>query len=62
MEVGRETGSLIDRSRDATGRSGKVEEQVEKAVLRTRLKGRTISKLIPSKTRPAADPQKEMFP
>ena len=50
MEVGRETGSIIDQSRDATGRSGKVEEEVEKAVLRTRLKGRTMSKLIPSKT------------
>ena len=30
--------------------SGKVEEEVEKAVLGTRLKGRTMSKLIPSKT------------
>ena len=50
MEVGRETGSIIDQSRDATGGSGKVEEEVEKAVLRTRLKGRTMSKLIPSKT------------
>ena len=50
VEVGRETGSIIDQSRDATGGSGKVEEQGEKAVLRTRLKGRTMSKLIPSKT------------
>ena len=50
MEVGRETGSIIDQSRDATGGSGKVEEEVEKAVLGTRLKGRTMSKLIPSKT------------
>ena len=50
MEVGRETYSIIDQSRDATGGREKVEEEVEKAVLRTRLKGRTISKLIPSKT------------
>ena len=50
MEVGRETRSFIDQSRDATGGSEKVKEQVEKAVLRTRLKGRTMSKLIPSKT------------
>ena len=50
MEVDREKGSIIDQSRDATGGSGKVEEQVEKAVLGTRLKGRTMSKLIPSKT------------
>ena len=55
MEVGRETRSIIDQSRDATGGSGKVKEQVEKAVLRTRLKGRTMSKLIPSKTELVGD-------